>query len=142
MLTKKEELMNNRKDERWTTIEENAEDKTMKENFETARKEIYITIAGMQFRYGADFLERGMEVTLEKDPKNEYDKEAIKVSLPGLGQIGWVANSVNTVMGDCYSAGRLYDKIDDTATAVVAYVLKEARKAVCRVVFQDTEDVR
>ena len=134
--------MNNRKDERWTTIEENAEDKTMKENFETVRKEIYITIAGMQFRYGADFLERGMEVTLEQDPKNEYDKEAIKVSLPGLGQIGWVANSVNTVMGDCYSAGRLYDKIDDTATAVVAYVLKEARKAVCRVVFQDTEDVR
>jgi HIRAN domain. len=134
--------MNNRKDERWTTIEENAEDKTMKENFETFGKEIYITIAGMQFRYGADFLERGMEVTLEKDPKNEYDKEAIKVSLPGLGQIGWVANSVNTVMGDCYSAGRLYDKIDDTATAVVAYVLKEARKAVCRVVLQDTEDVR
>lgn len=83
---------------------------------------IYFTIAGMNFRYGADFAERGMAVTLEKDLKNEYDKEAIKVNMPGLGQVGWVANSVGTVLGDCYSAGRIYDKIGDTAEAVIAYV--------------------
>ena len=83
---------------------------------------IYFTIAGMNFRYGTEFAERGMAVTLEKDPKNEYDKEAIKVNMPGLGQVGWVANSVGTVLGDCYSAGRIYDKIGDTAEATIAYV--------------------
>ena len=33
----------------------------------------------------------------------------IKVSIKGLGQIGYVANSHQTVVGDSYSAGRLYD---------------------------------
>ena len=96
-------------------------------------KKIYFTIAGMNFRYGTEFAERGMAVTLEKDPKNEYDKEAIKVSMPGLGQVGWVANSVGTVLGDCYSAGRIYDKIGDTAEAVIAYVTPKG--CVCEMVF-------
>ena len=113
------------------TIDENA----ICENKKNAacEKDIYISISGMQFRYGSDFLERGMTLVLEKDPDNEYDTEAIKVSAPGLGQIGWVANSVNTVIGECYSAGRLYDKIGDTATATVAYVMVDAKKAVCKV---------
>ena len=76
---------------------------------------ISFTIAGMNFRYGTEFAKEGMTVELVKDPANEYDHEAIKVNMPGLGQIGWVANSVGTVLGDCYSAGRIFDKIDDTA---------------------------
>ena len=51
---------------------------------------------------------------------NEY-KEAIKVELEGLGLVGYVANSPNTVIGESYSAGRLYDKIDDTAEGKVLY---------------------
>ena len=93
---------------------------------------IYFTIAGMNYRYGTEFAERGMAVTLEKDPKNEYDKEAIKVNMPGLGQVGWVANSVGTVLGDCYSAGRVYDKIGDTAEATIAYVTPKG--CVCEMV--------
>lgn len=83
---------------------------------------IYFTIAGMNFRYGTAVAERGMTVTLQKDPANEYDHEAIKVNLPGLGQVGWVANSVGTVLGESYSAGRLYDKIGDTAEGTIEYV--------------------
>ena len=98
-------------------------------------KKIYFTIAGMNFRYGRDFAERGMAVTLEKDPANEYDKEAIKVNMPGLGQIGWVANSVGTVLGECYSAGRIYDKIGDTAEATIAYVT--AKGCVCEMTVGD-----
>ena len=96
---------------------------------------IYFTIAGMNFRYGRDFAERGMAVTLEKDPANEYDKEAIKVNMPGLGQIGWVANSVGTVLGECYSAGRIYDKIGDTAEATIAYVTQKG--CVCEMTVGD-----
>ena len=38
-------------------------------------------------------------------------------------QIGYVANSPYTVVGESYSAGRLYDKIGDEATGTVLYVL-------------------
>ena len=84
--------------------------------------EMYITIAGAEFRYGSDFLEKGMTVKLVKEPDNEYDKEAIKVELKPLGTIGYVANSVKTVIGECYSAGRLYDKIEDTTKAEICFV--------------------
>ena len=56
-----------------------------------------------------------MKGKLLKEPDNEYDKEAIKVEMPGIGQMGYVANSPYTVVGESYSAGRLYDKIGDTA---------------------------
>ena len=77
--------------------------------------EIYFTIAGTNHRYGQDFLEPKMKVKLVKEPDNEYDKEAIKVEMPSIGHIGYVANSPYTVVGESYSAGRLYDKIGDTA---------------------------
>ena len=85
-------------------------------------KDIFFTIAGMNHYYGSDFLEKGMKVKLIKEPDNEYDKEAIKVELKPLGTIGYVANSVKTVIGECYSSGRLYDKIEDTAKAEICFV--------------------
>lgn len=85
--------------------------------------DIYFTIAGTNHHYGQEFIEPKMEVKLVKEPDNEYDKEAIKVELPGLGLIGYVANSLYTVVGESYSTGRLYDKIGDEATGTVLYVL-------------------
>ena len=60
------------------------------------------------------------------------------VKLPGLGTIGYVANSVRTVLGDSYSAGRLYDKIGDTAAGIVAYNLVNG--VVCELVQEEPED--
>lgn len=59
--------------------------------------------------------ERKMKVNLVKESDNEADKEAIKVELPGFGIVGYVANSPYTTMGESYSAGRIYDRIGDTA---------------------------
>ena len=84
-------------------------------------EKIYFTITGTCFYYGKDFFENDMKVKLVKDPDNEYDKEAIKVELEGLGQVGNVANSPRTVIGESFSAGRLYDKIGDTAEGTVLY---------------------
>ena len=84
--------------------------------------EMFITIAGAEFRYGSDYLEKGMIVELIKEPDNQFDKEAIKVELKPFGTIGYVANSVKTVIGECYSAGRLYDKIGDTAKAEICFI--------------------
>lgn len=64
-----------------------------------------------------------LSVRLVKEPDNEVDTEAIKVELEGLGHVGYVANNPYTVAGESYSAGRLYDKIGDTAEGTVLYVL-------------------
>ncbi len=84
---------------------------------------IYFTITGTNHYYGQEFFEPKMSVRLVKEPDNEVDAEAIKVELEGLGHVGYVANSPYTVAGESYSAGRLYDKIDDAAEGTVLYVL-------------------
>ena len=83
----------------------------------------YFTIAGTSHHFGSDFMEPKMKVKLTKEPDNEFDKEAIKVEMDGLGLVGYVANSPYTVLGESYSTGRLYDKIGDTAKGTVLYVL-------------------
>ena len=93
-------------------------------------KKVFFTITGTKYRFGHDFLEPGMKVILEKEPDNEYDSEAIKVILKGLGHIGYVANSVHTVKGESCSAGRIYDRIGKKAEGTVKYVLPDAE--VCK----------
>ncbi len=83
----------------------------------------FFTIAGTSHYYGQDFFEPKMIVKIVKEPNNEFDKEAIRVELEGLGCVGYVANSPYTVMGESCSAGRLYDKIGDTAEGTVLYIL-------------------
>ncbi len=101
-------------------------------------EKMFFTITGTGYRYGQEFFEPGMEVRLVKEPDNDYDKEAIKVEMDGLGTVGYVANSVGTVMGESYSAGRLYDKIGDTAKGTVMYVLPGG--VLCSVVSGDVTD--
>ncbi|MCR5719963.1 MAG: HIRAN domain-containing protein [Lachnospiraceae bacterium] len=93
-------------------------------------KEVIFTIAGMNHYYGSDFLKKGMKVKLIKEPDNEYDKEAIRVELKGLGKIGYVANSTHTVIGESYSAGRMYDLIKKKAKGNV--MLITPRGAICK----------
>ncbi len=83
---------------------------------------IYFTLTGTKYYHGKDFLKPGMKLKLEKEPDNEYDKEAIVVKIEGIGKIGHVANSPYTVLGESMSAGRIYDKIGDTAKAEVLLV--------------------
>ena len=95
---------------------------------------IWFTLTGTNHYLGDDFLEKGMKVRLEKEPDNKVDKEAIKVMMKGLGHIGYVANSPYTVVGESWSAGRLYDKIGDTAKGRVFLVTEKG--VLCRL---DTE---
>ena len=60
---------------------------------ETIMEELYFTITGCSHYFGNNFMEKGMKVKLEKEPDNEYEKEAIQVKIKGLGKIGYVANS-------------------------------------------------
>lgn len=99
-------------------------------------EKIYFTIAGMGHYFGNEFVEPNMEVKLIKEPDNEHDKEAIKVELPGLGQVGYVANSPFTVMGESMSAGRIYDKMGETAIGKVMYVIPQG--VLCELVVEET----
>lgn len=102
--------------------------------------EIYFTIAGTNHWHGDKFIEPKMEVQLVKEPDNEVDTEAIKVEMPGIGQIGYVANSPYTVIGESYSAGRLYDKIGDEAKGTVLYVLPKG--VLCSIKVEDSKENR
>ncbi len=93
-------------------------------------KKLYFTITGINHYYGTDVFREHRKVLLEKDRKNEFDKEAIKVTLEGLGTVGYVANSPHTVLGDCVSAGRLYDCFRKKGKGRVVYVTE--RGIVCR----------
>ena len=88
-------------------------------------KKVYVTLTGTKYHYGKDFLEPDMKVKLVKEPDNEYDTEAIRVEMKGVGHLGYVANSYYTALGDSMSAGRLYDKIGETAKAKVIHVLPQ-----------------
>ena len=86
------------------------------------KKAIFMTITGFKHYYDKKPLEVGRLVKLVKEPDNPYDNEAIAVTLPFIGKIGYVANSGKTVYAGTYSAGRLYDKIDDFAFAYIMFI--------------------
>ena len=85
-------------------------------------KSMFITITGQNNYLGMKPFKVGRIVKIVKEPDNQYDQDAIRVELPFLDTIGYVANSVNTVFAGTCSAGKLYDKIDDYAYAEVMFL--------------------
>ena len=85
-------------------------------------KNVFITITGQDHYLGLKPYKVGRIVKIVKDAENEYDEDAIRVELPFIDTIGYVANSVNTVFAGTCSAGKLYDKIDDYAYAQVMFI--------------------
>ena len=85
-------------------------------------KSIYITITGGNNYFGKVPFKVGRVFKLEKEPDNLHDFEAIKVSHELIGTVGYVANSVHTVYEGTYSAGRLYDKIENVAYAEIMFI--------------------
>jgi len=59
----------------------------------------------------------GETITLTKEPTNQFDDEAIKVSTGSVS--GYVGAYYKTLKPGTYSAGRLLDKIPFTTKAVV-----------------------
>lgn len=86
------------------------------------KKQTYITITGINYYYGRKPFEVGRVVKLEKEPDNEYDSDAIRVTMPFLDKIGYVANSAYTVSGGTLSASRVYESFKKKAYAKVMFV--------------------
>ncbi|MGN7454882.1 HIRAN domain-containing protein [Paenibacillus pasadenensis] len=87
---------------------------------------MHVTLTGMSHYCGAPLLKPGLAVALVKEPDHPLDAEAIRVELPPIGKIGYVANSTHTVARGCLSAGRLYDRIGRSCLGTIRFVWKDA----------------
>ena len=85
-------------------------------------KNIFVTITGQNHYLGMKPFKVGRIVKIVKDVENPHDDETIRVELPFIDTIGYVANSTNTVFAGTYSAGRLYEKIGEYAYAQVMFI--------------------
>ncbi len=83
---------------------------------------IFVTIVGQKHYYGMKPFKVGQVVKLVKEADNEIDCEAIKVVLPFVGTIGYIANSPTTVYQGTRSAGRIYDKMGVCTYARIMFV--------------------
>lgn len=81
-----------------------------------------VTITGLNHYYKTKPFKINGILKLKKEYDNVYDDEAIKVELPFVGVVGYVANSSYTVYSGTMSAGRIYDKIDDYTYAKILVI--------------------
>lgn len=86
----------------------------------------FITINHLDLFDSTEFIKPGDQITLKKELNNPYDDEAIVVKSASGIKIGYVANSVCTVARGTYSAGRIYDQIDEEAEGRICFVLEES----------------
>lgn len=85
-------------------------------------KNTFITVTGLNYYLGTSPFKVGRLVKLVKDKDNSFDDEAIRVAMPYLDTVGYVANSSHTVYQGTLSAGRLYEHIGKTAYAQVMFI--------------------
>ena len=85
-------------------------------------KNILITITGGNNYFGKKPFKVGRVLKLTKEPDNDFDCEAIKATLPYIGTVGYVANSIHTVYEGTHSSGRLYDKFEDCTYAEIIVI--------------------
>ena len=87
---------------------------------------MFITIIAFNKFHGSKPLRVNGIVKLVKEPDNKYDTEAIACEMRYFGKIGYLANSTQTVIKGCMSAGRVLDKIDDGYFAKIKFVTDHA----------------
>ncbi|MCI6256608.1 MAG: HIRAN domain-containing protein [Clostridiales bacterium] len=94
-------------------------------------EERYVTITGFRHYYGMLPFAIGNVIRCQKEPRNQYDGEAIRCSLPTIGTVGYLANSTSTVAGGTMSAGRIYDQVGSRFHVRVLFTTSS--KIICRV---------
>ena len=98
-------------------------------------QELYITITGFNHYYGKKLFKIGKHLLCVKEPDNEYDEDAIKVTMREIGTIGYVANSPYTKADGTLSAGRIYDRVGNAFVAEIMFMTDS--KVICKVLPQE-----
>ncbi|MDR2623190.1 MAG: HIRAN domain-containing protein [Methanobrevibacter sp.] len=89
-------------------------------------EKIYVTIIGVDYYEDLTSFELGEIIRLKKEPNNSHDPEAIKAEIPFTGRIGYVANSIKTVIKGTMSAGRIYDKVEEISYVKLIFITNKA----------------
>ena len=95
-------------------------------------KEHYITITGMNHYYDMKPFKIGKRLKCIKEPDNDYDDEAIKVVLKHIGTVGYVANSVYTVIKGTNSAGYIAHLVNKSFIVEVMFIT--GSRVICKVI--------
>ena len=90
------------------------------------QEEMFVTINHIEDFGGTISYRVGDILTLKKDHDNMYDDEAIIAYNKHKCKCGYVANSVCTVARGTLSAGRLYDRIQETCECKINFILDDA----------------
>ena len=83
--------------------------------------EQYVSIVGFKNFFDKRPFAIGAKLLCVKEPENTHDSEAIRVVIPVLGTVGYVANSVNSKANGTLSAGRIYERVGDKFIVEVAF---------------------
>ncbi len=83
--------------------------------------EKYVSIVGFKNYYDKRPFAIGTKLLCVKEPDNVYDSEAIKVTFPVLGTVGYIANSIQTKANGTLSAGRIYEQVDEKFVVEVSF---------------------
>lgn len=82
---------------------------------------VYVTVTGTKhYDHGNFFC--GDVLCCVKEPDNPVDSEAIFAMAPASGKIGYLANAWSTTVRGTWSAGRVYDKVDNTFFVEVLFL--------------------
>jgi len=104
------------------------------------KKNHYITITGVDHYYGITPFAIGKKLKCVKEKNNPYDSEAIKVVMKDIGTVGYIANSVYTIVTGTMSAGRIYEKVKKKFVVKVMFIT--SNRIICKVVdgWKEQED--
>lgn len=84
-------------------------------------KEQFVSIVGFKNYFDKRPFAIGTKLLCVKEPDNVFDSEAIKVTFPVLGTVGYIANSIQTKANGTFSAGRIYEQVADKFIVDVAF---------------------
>lgn len=87
---------------------------------------MYITVTRMNHHLGLEVFRINQLLELEIEPENAIDSEAIKVMIEGGAVVGYVANSVYTMVKGTHSSGYIYRDIKEKAFAKVIFITHDS----------------
>lgn len=91
----------------------------------------FVTVVGFKSFFNLKPFLIGNVLCCVKDPGNEYDHDAIKVTLPVLGTVGYLSNSSATAAGGTAVASRIYEQVPDKFYIRVLFTTYT--KVICRI---------
>ncbi len=84
-----------------------------------------ITITGAKHYFGSNIFQVGRYVKLCREQGNSYDTDAIRVDIPMIGKVGYVANTLSTRFKGTQSASVIAKRIKKECTARIRFIAND-----------------